>query len=130
MERIYHRYENWECYKSGFFNNVSGNEKTIMENKMIAIFSSSELTEYYMREVILKWVYSCEHNLSNLSLNRVAWLGQSACCVYAKIPYKITMNHWRYLDKERQKTSCDIAEKIIKEYEQSFNKRQLCLKFI
>jgi len=130
MERIYHRYENWECYKSGFFNNVSGNEKTIMENKMIEIFSSSELTEYYMREVVLRWVCSCEHNLSNLSLNRVAWLGQSACCIYAKIPYKITMNYWRYLDKERQKISCDIAEKIIKEYEQSFNKRQLCLKFI
>jgi len=122
MERIYHRYEYWECYKNGFFDNISGIEKSNLESKVIELFSDSELTEKYMREVISKWTFSCEHNLSNLSLNRVAWLGQAACCLYAKIPYKITMNHWRFLDKERQQTSCDIAEKTIKEYEQSFKR--------
>ena len=130
MERIYHRYEDWECYKNGFFDNISGIEKELLEKKMIEMFSNSEVTEFQMREVILKWSNSCEHNLSNISLNRVAWLGQASCCIYANIPYKITMNNWRFLDKERQKISCDIAEKIIKEYEQSFKKRQLCLKFI
>lgn len=130
MKRVYHRYENWECYKSGFFSNISGPEKTQLELKVIEMFSSSDTTEKYMREVVEKWVNSCEHNLSNISLNRVAWLGQAACCLYAKIPYKITMNHWRFLDKERQKISCDIAEKIILEFEESFKKRQLCLKFI
>jgi hypothetical protein len=117
MDRIYHRYENWECYKNGFFDNISGIEKTNLEKKVVEMFESSELTELNMRQVVLKWINSCEHNLSNISLNRVAWLGQAACCLYSKIPYKITMNHWRFLSKERQKISCDIAEKIIIEYE-------------
>ena len=128
MERIYHRYEYWECYKSGFFRNVSGEEKKELSKKVIELFENSEKTKEFMLKVINKWVYSCEHNLTNISLNRVAWLGQSACCLYAKIPYSLTMENWRYVNEEKRKIACDIAEKIIKEYE-SKNKK-LCLNII
>lgn len=126
MERIYHRYELWECYKAGFFRNVSGDEKKLLENKVIELFENSNLTEKYMNKVIDEWKYSCEHNLTNISLNRVAWLGQSACCLYAKIPYKITMEMWRYVSEEKRNIACQIAEKIINKYEQQ--NFQLCLK--
>ena len=81
-----------------------------------------------MKKVIEEWVFSCEHNLSNNSLNRVAWLGQSACCLYAGIPYRITMENWRFVDEKKQIKACEIAEKIIANYE-SKNK-QLCLNII
>jgi len=123
MDRIYHRYEKWECFKNGFFRNVSGQEKISLSEKVIELFNDSEKTKEFMLKVISEWKHSCEHNLSNLSLNRVAWLGQSACCIYAKIPYSITMENWRNVPKDKQDIACDIAEKIIKEYE-------LCLKSI
>lgn len=126
MERIYHRYELWECYKNGFFRNVSGNEKKILKEKVIELFENTKKTEIFMDKVINEWVYSCEHNLTNISLNRVAWLGQSACCLYAKIPYSITMEMWRYVDEQKRIIACEIAEKIIKKYEQK--NFQLCLK--
>jgi len=121
MERIYHRYENWECFKAGFFRNVSGDEKKQLELKVIELFSSTEKTNYFMRRIIAEWPNSCEHNLTNISLNRIAWLGQSACCFYAKIPYSITMNNWRFVPDEFKNTACDIAEKIIQEYELTRN---------
>ena len=126
MERIYHRYELWECFKAGFFRNVSGVEKKELQQKVIELFENSEQTEIYMNRVISEWVYSCEHNLTNISLNRVAWLGQSACCLYAKIPYSITMEMWRFVDEQKRNIACEIAERIIKKYEQQ--NFQLCLK--
>lgn len=128
MERIYHRYEKWECFKNGFFRNVSGEEKKELSKKVIELFEDSKKTKEFMLKVINEWVFSCEHNLTNTSLNRVAWLGQSACCIYAKIPYSLTMENWRYVSEDKRKVACEIAEKIIKEYE-SKNK-QLCLSII
>ena len=117
MNRIYHRYENWECFKNGFFSRSSGQEKEYFSKKVIELFSNPQETETYMRKVINEWKNSCEHNLTNLSLNRVAWLGQSACCIYANIPYTVTMDNWKFVPEDKQKTACQIAEKIIKEYE-------------
>jgi len=128
MERIYHRYENWECFKNGFFKNVSGSEKEVLSKKVIELFSDSKLTELYMQKVVSEWPFSSEHNLSNNSMNRVAWLGQAACCIYAGIPFKITMENWRFVDEKKQIKACEIAQKIITKYE-SKNK-QLCLNII
>jgi hypothetical protein len=131
MDRIYHRYEYWECFKSGFFKNVSGAEKRSLAEKVKELFNDSKQTELFMNKVISEWIYSCEHNLTNLSLNRVAWLGQAACCIFAKIPYSVTMENWRFVDVGKQKIACEIAEKIINEYEINLNKnKQLCLKLI
>lgn len=118
MKRIHHRYENWECYKNGFFKNVSGQEKTEKIKKVIELFSDAKKTRIFMNKVIDEWIKSCEHNLSNLGLNRIAWLGQSACCIYAKIPYKITMESWRLVDEKHRIIACNIADELIKEYEQ------------
>jgi hypothetical protein len=131
MDRIYHRYEYWECFKNGFFKNISGEEKKRLAKKAIELFNDPKKTELFMLKVISDWVYSCEHNLTNLGLNRVAWLGQSACCVYAKIPYSITMENWRFVDDDKKIIACEIAERIIKEYEINLTKnKQICLKLI
>ena len=127
MERIYHRYEYWEDYKAGFYNNISGVNKDLMINKVVELFSSSELTETYMNKVIEKWKYSCEHNLTNLSLNRIAYLSQSACCIYAGVPSSITMEAWHLVSEENRNNANKIAEKIINNYEKNL---QLCLRFI
>ncbi len=127
MERIYHRYEYWEDYKAGFYNNISGINKELMINKVVELFSSSELTEKYMILVIEKWKYSCEHNLTNLSLNRIAYLGQSACCIYSAVPSSITMEAWHLVSEENKKKANEIAKKIINSYDKNI---QLCLRFI
>ena len=113
MKRIYHNYNKWEDYKCGFFNSCSGVEKELNIKKVKELFNDESKTKEYMSMVINKWKYSCEHNLSNLSMNRVAYLGQAACCLYAKVPNLITMYAWKFLDNEVRDRSDKIAIKNI-----------------
>ena len=126
-KRVYHPYNRWEDYKHGFYDSCSGKEKDIKINKVIEMFSSEELTVEYMNLVIEKWKYSCEHNLTNESLNQIAYIGQSACCLYAEIPNSVTMEAWSKLPKEVQDRSNSIAEKVIKKWNDKNKLIQLCL---
>ena len=113
MERIYHPYDVWEDFKNGFYDNISGKNKDVLLKKVVELFSDSILTETYMQKVIDEWVYSCEHNLSNNSMNRIAYLGQSACCIYAKIPNSITMQGWSLVSEINRNEADKIANKLI-----------------
>lgn len=130
MERVYHRYEDWECFKNGFFKNISGEEKKLKSLKVIEIFTNEKETEFLMLRVVKEWINSSEHNLTNLGLNRVAWLGQSACCIGEGLPYKITMETWRLVPEKDRIKACEIAQEIITDYEKQQKTKQLCLKFI
>jgi hypothetical protein len=117
MKRIYHPYWLWEDYKAGFYDNISGRNKVELGNYVIELFSNPELTEVYMSKVIQEWKYSCEHNLTNISLNRIAYLGQAACCLYKSIPSTITMEYWNKVDKTHRDKADEIAKLIIEKWE-------------
>lgn len=130
MKRIYHPYNLWEDYKYGFYDNCSGSEKQNKIDKAIEMFNSESLTRKYMNKVVDEWKYSCEHNLTNESLNKIAYIGQAACCLYADIPNTITMEAWSKLSKDVQNRSDEIAKEVINKWENNNNKLvQLCLKF-
>lgn len=122
ITRIYHRYENWECYKAGFFNSCSGANKPALIAAVVGLFSVPLLTKHWMERVIEEWPKSTEHNLTNTAMNRVAWLGQSACCLYAGVPSTVTMEAWSDVPEQWQKEANQIAEQIIKEYEQNLSR--------
>lgn len=127
MERIYHHYEKWEDWKAGFYNACSGKIKEEKISKVIEMFNNEFLTRKFMLKVIDEWVYSCEHNLSNLSLNRIAYIGQAACCLYSEIPCSVTMEAWSLLSKEVQDRSDLIANEILTLWEVKQKNKQLCL---
>jgi hypothetical protein len=128
-KQIYHPYHLWEDYKAGFYDNISGKNTELLISKVIELFSNPILTKKYMNMVIEQWQYSCEHNLTNLSINRIAYIGQSACCLYASIPSTITMQAWSKVDKKYRDIADQIAKETIEKWEQQqFNKLQLCLK--
>lgn len=117
MERIYHSYEKWECHKAGFFDNSAGETKKKQIQSVIDVFTNPELTKQQMQRVIDEWKYSCEHNLSNDALNKVAWLGQSACCIFAGVPSSVTMEAWHKVPKELRDIADAIAKEIVTQYE-------------
>lgn len=115
VKRIYHHWNKWEDYKAGFYDNKSGKEKQGMIDKVVEMFSSLELTEKYMDMAITKWYYSCEQNLTNNGMNKIAYIGQAACCLYAGVPATITMEAWSSVPSEFQEAANSIAErKLIK----------------
>jgi hypothetical protein len=118
IKRIYHPWEKWEDYKAGFYDNVSGKDKQKMIDKVIEMFSSPELTEKYMNKVTKEWFFSCEHNLTNNGLNKIAYIGQGACCLYGGVPSTITMEAWSKVPKEFQIIADAIAVKVLNGWEE------------
>ena len=74
-----------------------------------------------MLAVVNKWKHSCEHNLTNNSMNKVAYIGQAACAYYAEIPSTVTMEAWNKLTPEVQERSNNIAEEVINIWKNSRN---------
>jgi|SRR5690606_5604318 len=126
MKRIWHPYHLWEDFHNNFYGNCSGIKKEQKIQYSIKMFNNEHLTKEMMSFVVENWKYSCEHNLSNTSLNRIAWLGQAACAAYQKIPHVITMEAWNLLSKEVQDRSDKIAQELIYKWE-LHNKDLICL---
>ena len=86
-ERIFHTYDKWECHKAGFYKSKKeGWTNEQCEQKFVEILSDSNLFSSILEKIIVEWKYSCEHYLSNKSMNRIAWLGQAAVCYHSSIP--------------------------------------------
>lgn len=128
MKQIYHTWDKWEDHQHGFYENCPQGEKENLLNRVVELFNSAFLTDQFMQKVTDSWKYACEHNLTNLSINRIAWLGQSACCLYAKVPSTVTMEAWSLLTPEVQERSNQIAEAKIKQWESKhITSNQLCI---
>ena len=127
--RIYHPYWLWEDYKSGFYNNPESEKKESYKKSVLELFNDESVCRKWMFYVIDNWKYSCEHNLTNDSLNQIAWIGQSACCCYGGVPNSATMEYWSLLDKNIQDRADSIAMEVIKEWNKRNKKIQLCLNF-
>lgn len=125
--RIYHPFWLWEDHKHGFYNNSSGEHKKKHIEKCLEMFNSEKLTRQFMFRVVDEWKHSMEHNLTNESLNQIAYIGQSACCLYAGIPNTVTMECWSMLTKEVQNRSDEIAKEAIERWKQTNKIIQLCL---
>lgn len=85
--RIFHTYEKWECHKAGFYANTKeGMSKEECEEAYREFLSDSSRFSDALEHVIVEWKHSCEHYLTNVAMNRIAWLGQAAACYAMGIP--------------------------------------------
>jgi len=88
-ERIFHTYDKWECHKAGFYaNSVDGKKADECEREYAAFLGDDDRFMDGLSGVISEWVNSCQHYLTNKSMNRIAWLGQAAMCYATGIPSK------------------------------------------
>lgn len=109
MERIYHTWDKWECFRAGFFNNQPPKGLTDSQCEKLYCELLSDINEFkrIMLRVLFEWPNSTEHNLTNERMNRIAWMGQSALCYKYSIPamYRGGYN----LLTEDQKQAADTA---------------------
>lgn len=87
MKRIYHTWEQWECYPAGFYENKSATGTAEQNEQKYAEFLRDDVKfRAALDRVLREWVRSCEHYLSNENMNRIAWLGQAAACIAERLP--------------------------------------------
>ena len=87
MNRIYHPWWNWECYKAGFYSiePPEGMDADTCRVRYCEFLSSDEKFSAGMERVFKEWPNSCEHFLTNPSINKIAWLGQASMCITSGI---------------------------------------------
>lgn len=108
--RILHQWDKWECYPAGFYEDKPPAGKTREECEAVYrdMLSDIPAFERALSRVILEWVNSCEHYLTNERMNRIAWLGQAALCIEFGIP-SCFRGGYNMLTEDQQQAADDAA---------------------
>lgn len=112
-DRIFHTFEKWECYKSGFYaTKKDGMTKDECESAYATFLSDTKLFEKVLSKVIKEWKNSCEHYLTNKAMNRIAWLGQACLAYQYQIPSKFC-GGFSLLSEDEQNEANESALKYL-----------------
>lgn len=124
-DRIFHTYDKWECHKAGFYASRKDGITKEQGEKMYAEFlKDSSKFEKTLDAVITKWKYSCEHYLTNKSMNRIAWLGQASVCYSEGIPSVYCVGFNLLTEREQNKAN-NIALKYLNKWLTKNNRAEL-----
>lgn len=122
--RVYHPWWDWECYKAGFYDTaVDGMNSDTAEGLYRDFLGDLEAFANGMDRVMAEWPKSCEHFLSNGSLNRVAWLGQAAMSISHGVP-ACFRSGYRLLTEAQQQAAYNLAQVYLTKWEAEHAKRQ------
>lgn len=113
MKQIYHNYELWEDWLNGMWSVIGKEQEERILPLAISFAGNAELYGTAMLRVIREWPVSCEHNLSNPSINRKAWIGHAACCLEFGWPEYIVRSAWKHLTERQQIEANRKAQKAI-----------------
>lgn len=114
VDRIYHTWDKWECYPAGFFE--VNPPKGMTEDQCLELYCNllKNIPEFkrIMTLIISEWKNSCEHNLTNERMNRIAWVGQASLTYKYGIPAKYR-GGYHLLTQEEQLKADEAALEII-----------------
>ena len=120
IERVYHPVCDWEEVKHGMYDSVD-NKKAWLK-KAIAFTGDHILYGRFMMRVINEWPISCENALTDMSINRKAWIGHAAAALGIGCPEDIVREAWGLLTDEQRILANNQAQRAIDEWE--FNYRE------
>jgi hypothetical protein len=119
MNRVYHHHDRLEEYEAGLWRQTSGAEHRKLVAFCVAFMNDTAAFAAAMADVVDQWPFSCEHNLSASNVNRVAWLGQAACCVAIGAPEGCTRVAWHLLSDDARAAANEQARFFIEEWEEA-----------
>lgn len=112
-DRIFHTFDKWECYRAGFYDTSHPTmNRDECERAYAAFLSDLPAFEDALSHVVKEWPNSCEHYLTNASMNRIAWLGQASMC-YAKGVPAIFRSGYSLLTESQQREADLLALKYL-----------------
>lgn len=119
FHQVFHNHALWEDWKHGLYKLNRSPDQAVLSKNLLASpdFKKSCLL------VISDWKHSTEQNLTNLSLNRRAWLGQAACCLNHGASFIETIEGWNMLNPMEQLIANRTATDCIRQFEWDFVSR-------
>lgn len=99
---------------------VSRDEQETFLAAAIEFTGNAKLYGEWMLRVVSDWPVSCEHNLTDLSLNRKAWVGHAAAQMGINCPEYITRMAWGLLTDRQRIDANKVAQIAIERWESEY----------
>jgi hypothetical protein len=111
MKQVFHPYQQWEGFKSGMYEPCKlGRADRVMTAKQL--LTNPEALKREMTRVTIEWPIETEHVLTDASISHRAWLGQSACNIYADVKEDETREAWGYLTEKQRREANRVADAV------------------
>lgn len=123
IDRVYHHYEQLEEARYGLWKRATGDERKSQIARAALLMRDAEKFKSAMRAATEKWPLSCEHNLTCLDANRIAWLGHAGCCIGAASGEDATRAAWHTLSIEEQDAANAAAEVVLMEWVAAYSRK-------
>ena len=109
MKRIWHPWTAWECVRAGFYATTCELSPDDAKLAYAAFLRDTPRFAAALERVLMEWPTSCEHFLTNESINRIAWLGQASMCIATGVP-SVYRGGFKLLSTSEQRTANATAE--------------------
>ena len=113
VRQIYHHYERWEEFHYGMWKFISAEDARTLLPVVIEFTGDHVRYGVFMQRVIVEWPISCEQSLTNIAMNRRAWVGHAACCLATGSPEYVTRQAWKHLTQQQQDNANGQADRAI-----------------
>jgi len=122
MRRIWHPWTAWECFRAGFYETTCELPADDAKRAYAEFLRDTPRFEAALDRVLAEWPRSCEHFLTNESINRIAWLGQASMCIATGIP-SVYRGGFRLLSDVEQKVANATAAKFLGKWQTEVARR-------
>ena len=121
MKQKYYHYTMWEDFQNGMYDEIKDGRQDRVK-KAVQILSNLDLLYQQMTRVTKEWKYATEQNFTNNSINHQAFLGQTACNIYAGIKEDETREAWGRLTNDQRYKANKVADRVYMEWRKRYEK--------
>lgn len=125
MKKVYFHFNDLEEFHGGMWRGVHASQRTELSEKAAALMRDTDGFTVAMRMAVLNWPNSCAQNLSNSSINHLAWLGHAGCCIATASPEDCTRAGWSLLNRDEQDAANAAAQIVVNEWRASYAEKAI-----
>jgi hypothetical protein len=123
IQKIWHPFERWEDL--GMWRDITKAESQLYLEKSIEFTGDAILYGAWMLKVLSQFPISCEHHITDQSINRRAWIGHAACYLAIGCPEYITRKAWAFLTEQQQIDANKQADIAIETWERAYEAKNI-----
>lgn len=121
MKQVFYHYTMWEDFQNRMYDEVKEGRQARVK-QAAAILSDLDLLYEQMTRVTREWKCATEQNFTNNSINHQAFLGQTACNIYAGIKEDETREAWGMLTNEQRYKANKVADRVFLEWRRRYER--------
>lgn len=112
IKQVFHNHDLWEDYKAGFYG-YDFDDYELKHELSKDLLGSAEHFKEVALQMIEKWPYACEHNLTDPSVNKIAYIGQASCCFNHGAPSELVKKAWWEIPEKNRNEADNVAREVL-----------------